>query len=89
MIHLMSHPTFLHECKSWPSIGNHEYHGLKFADSRCFVDAGFGECIRVDLVEACCLNGKSGFEYIHLLKEELTNEYYKTYPPRFPPARPA
>lgn len=72
----MKRPTFLHECRARPRFGYESNHGLQFADGYAFVDAGFGECVRVDMVEACCFDGKSGFEWAHLLKSFNGAESY-------------
>ena len=72
----MTAPQYLHECRARPKLGAHSNQGLEFADSYAFVDAGYGECIRVDMIEACCLNGRSGFEYAHLLKSFKGVESY-------------
>ena len=61
-------PEFLHECMDRPAVGSHYYHGLEFGDHYVFVDAGFGECIRVDPIVAYFTSRKSGFEYEHLIK---------------------
>lgn len=69
-------PGHLHECRARPQIGNHSFNGIEFADHFAFVDAGFGECVRVDLIDALVLGFKSGFEYVHILKSYKGLESY-------------